>query len=139
MKNTAVSKDVALDDLEGFVNHYSKKPVERSTLSDSYPDVLDAIMEGHLSFDENQVPKLKLKNPIKGEDSGNIALDSLDFKTRIKPSDKANLGKGLSITTDILTYQLRITAHIIGQPIAILDKLSPYDYDVVSQVASVFP
>lgn len=139
MKNTAVSKDVALDDLEKFVNYYSKKPVERTTLSESYPDVLDAIMEGHLSFDENQVPKLKLKEPIKGEDSGNVALDSLDFKTRIKPSDKANLGKGLSITTDILTYQLRITAHIIGQPIAILDKLSPYDYDVVSQVASVFP
>jgi hypothetical protein len=139
MKNTAVSKEVALDDLEKFVNYYSKKPVERSTLSDGYPDVLDAIMEGYLSFDENQVPKLKLKDAIKGEESGNVVLDSLDFKTRIKPLDKANLGKGLSITTDILTYQLRITAHIIGQPISMLDKLSPYDYDVVSQVASVFP
>ena len=133
-----ISKDVALDDLEKFVNHYSKKPVERNTLSESYPDVLEAIMDGNLSFDESQVPSLKLQQPLKDEE-GNSFLDSINFKTRIKPSDKASLGKGLSIATDILTYQLRLTAHIIGQPIAVLDRLSPYDYDVVSQVSAVFP
>lgn len=133
-----ISKDIALDDLENFVNYYSKKPVERNTLSESYPDVLEAIMDGNLSFDENQVPKLKLHQSLKDEE-GNIFLDSLTFKTRIKPSDKASLGKGISITTDILTYQLRLTAHIIGQPIAVLDRLSSYDYDVVSQVSAVFP
>lgn len=133
-----ISKDVALDDLEKFVNHYSKKPVERNTLSESYPDVLEAIMDGNLSFDENQIPSLKLKETLRDED-GNSFLDSINFKTRIKPSDKANIGKGLTIQTDILTYQLRMTAHIIGQPVAVLDRLSPYDYDVVSQVAAVFP
>lgn len=133
-----ISKDVALDDLEKFVNHYSKKPVERNTLSESYPDVLEAIMDGNLSFDENQIPTLKLQQSLKDEE-GNIFLDSINFKTRIKPSDKANIGKGLTIQTDILTYQLRMTAHIIGQPVAVLDRLSPYDYDVVSQVAAVFP
>lgn len=138
MKN-AISKDVALDDLEKFVNHFSKKPVERNTLSESYPDVLEAIMDGNLSFDENQVPTLKLNTPLKSENNTEVTLESLTFKTRVKPSDKANIGKGLSIQTDILTYQLRMTAHIIGQPVAILDRLSPYDYDVVSQVSAVFP
>lgn len=138
MKDKAISKEVALDDLEKFVNHYSKKSVERNVLSESYPDVLEAIQDGFLSFDDNQTPKLKLKHPIKGEE-GAVVLDSLDFKTRIKPSDKANIGKGISIAADILTYQLRLTSHIIGQPIAILDKLSTYDYDVVSQVCAVFP
>lgn len=133
-----ISKDVALDDLEKFVNHYSKKPVERNTLSESYPDVLEAIMDGNLSFDENQIPSLKLQEALRDEEK-NIFLDSINFKTRIKPSDKANIGKGLTIQTDILTYQLRMTAHIIGQPVAVLDRLSPYDYDVVSQVAAVFP
>ena len=133
-----ITKEVALDDLEKFVNAYSKKPVERNALEEGYPDVLDAIMEGNLTFDEQQVPKLKLSVPVKNEEGG-ISLSELDFKTRVKPTDKAALGKGLSNTTDILTYQLRVTAHIIGQPIAMLDRLSPYDYDVVSQVSAVFP
>lgn len=138
MKTEVVSKDVALEDLENFINHYSKKPCDKTTLSDSYPDALDAIMDGYLSFDENQVPKLKLKHPVKAEDNS-IALSELDFKTRIKPTTKADLGKGLDIGKDVLTYQLRAIAYIIGQPVAMLDKLSPFDYDVVSQVSAVFP
>lgn len=136
--NEVVSQEVALDDLEKFVNTYSKKLVKRDTLSESYPDVLDAIMEGLLSFDEKQVPKFKLKSPLVSDDNS-VALAELEFKTRIKPSTKADLGKGLSIQTDILNYQLRITAYIVGQPTAILDKLSPFDYDVVSQISAVFP
>lgn len=139
MKTEVVSKDVALEDLENFINHYSKKPCDKTTLSESYPDALDAIMEGLLVFDEQtKAPKLKLKEPVLAEDNS-IALSELDFRTRIKPSTKAELGKGLSIQTDVLTYQLRLVSHIIGQPIAMLDKLSPFDYDVVSQVSVVFP
>lgn len=139
MKNTAVSEEVALDDLEAFVNHFSKKPVERNVIKESNPDVLEAIMDGNLTFDENKVPTLKLKSAIKAEGSESVVTDTINFKTRIKPTDKAAIGKGLTIQTDILTYQLRLTAHIIGEPVAFLDKLSPYDYDVVTQVASVFP
>lgn len=135
----AISEEVALDELEGFVNHFSKKPVERSVIKESNPDVLEAIMDGDLTFDGDKVPTLKLKNPIKAESSENVVADTINFKTRVKPTDKAAIGKGLSIQTDILTYQLKLTAHIIGQPVAFLDKLSPYDYDVVTQVASVFP
>lgn len=131
-----ISKEVALVDLENFVNTFAKKPVDPKKLEELYPDVLDAIMEGLFSF-ENNIPKLKLKEPIK-TDSGEPFLSEIEFKTRIKPSVKAELGKGLSIQVDILTYQLKMTAYIIGQPIAIIDKLSPFDYDAVSQICGAF-
>lgn len=137
-KEAVISKEVALDDLEKFINNFSKKEVERNTLSELYPDVLDGIMEGFVTFDESTlIPTLKLKEPLK-DDQGNTVVSEVNFKTRIKPSDKANIAKGLTIQTDILTYQLRMTAHIVGQPVSFLDKLSSYDYDIVSQISTVF-
>lgn len=138
MKDKAISKDVALLDLENFVNSFVKKPVPKDQLEETYPDVLEAIMDGLLTFDEKQVPTFKIKHPIKGEESGNVVLDTLTFKTRIKPSTKADLAKGLFLQTDVLNYQLRVTAYVIDQPIAMLDKLSSFDYDVATQVATVF-
>ena len=138
MKDKAISKDVALVELEQFVNCYVKKPVPFNELEETYPDVLEAIMEGLLVFDENKTPTYKLKHPIKGEESGNVVLDSLTFRTRIKPSTKADLAKGLFLQTDVLNYQLRVTSYVIDQPIAMLDKLSSFDYDVATQVSTVF-
>lgn len=138
MKNKAISKDVALVELENFVNKFVKKPVSFDELEDTYPDVLEAIMDGLLVFDENQNPTFKLKYPVKGEESGNVVLDSLTFKTRIKPTELANIAKGLNPQKEVFTLQLKMTSFIIDQPIAMLDKFERYDYDVISQVASVF-
>ncbi len=138
MKNKAISKDVALVELENFVNKFVKKPVPFNELEDSYPDVLEAIMDGLLVFDENLNPTFKLKYPIKGEESGNVVLDSLTFKTRIKPTQLADIAKGLNPQKEVFTLQLKMTSFIIDQPIAMLDKFERYDYDVISQVASVF-
>jgi hypothetical protein len=138
MKDKAISKDVALLDLEKFVNKFVKKPVPFNELEETYPDVLEAIMDGLLVFDENQNPTFTLKYPIKGEESGNVVLDKLTFKTRIKPTQLAEIAKGLNPQKEIFTLQLKMTSHIIDQPMSMLDKFERYDYDVISQVASVF-
>lgn len=136
-KETAVSKEVALNDLDSFINQWVKKPVQKDQLEENYPDILDAIIDGYLSFDENQVPKYKLKTPIKNTDGG-IEVSELSFITRIKPTNLANIAKGLDVRVDPLNLQLRMIAHVIGQPVAYLDLLSRYDYDAVSSIASVF-
>lgn len=138
MKSTAISKEVALDELEKFVNFYSKKPFPRVKLEESYPDVLDGIMDGLLSFDDNQIPKYKLRFPIKSED-GQVQLSDINFKTRIKPSTKADLSKGLHPVNEIYAIQLNMLSFIIDQSIGMIDKFEPYDYDTISQVAAVFP
>ena len=137
MKNIAVSKEVALEELESFVNKFVKKPVPSNELEESYPDVLDAIMDGYLSFDESGLPKLKLKSPIKSEND-QVVLADVTFRTRIKPTTLADLAKGLHPQKEVFTLQLKMTSYIIDQPVAMLDKFDRYDYDVISQVASVF-
>jgi hypothetical protein len=137
MKKVVISKEVALEDLEKFINSFVKKPLPSNELEESYPDVLDAIMDGFLSFDNDNNPKLKLKDPIKGE-SGDIVVSDITFRTRIKPTTLADIAKGLHPQKEVFTLQLKMTSYIIDQPMAILDKFSRYDYDVVSQIASVF-
>lgn len=137
MKKAVISKEVALNDLESFINRFVKKPVAKEELEDTYPDVLDAIMDGYLSFDDSKLPTLKLKDPIKLED-GSIHISEIKFRTRIKPTTLADLAKGLHPQKEVFTLQLRMTAYIIDQPVAMLDKFERYDYDVINQVATVF-
>lgn len=132
-----VEKEVALNDLEAFVNKWKKKPVDRSELEEQYPDVLDGIMDGYLVFDDNLVPTYTLKNPIK-DDKDNDAVTVINFQTRILPSQLAACGSGIDLKKDVLKFQLNITAFIIGKTQKMLDKFTAYDYDVISQVATVF-
>ena len=135
---TVISKEIALDELEIFIGKFVKKPCTKGELEDTYPDVLEAIMDGFLSFKEDEVPPvLRLKNPIKN-DAGEVSLSEINFRTRIKPTTLADLAKGLHPQKEVFTLQLRMTAYIIDQPVAMLDKLSRYDYDVINQVSSVF-
>lgn len=137
MKTAVISKEVALEELEKFVNRFVKKPLPLNELEESYPDVLDAIIEGYLSFDESGLPKLKLKFPIKN-DKEEVSLSEITFRTRIKPTTLADLAKGLHPQKEVFTLQLKMTSYIIDQPMAMLDKFERYDYDVISQVAAVF-
>lgn len=138
MKKTAVSKEVALTELEQFVNRFVKKPVAKEEMEETYPDILEAIMDGFLSFDGTGLPVLKLKDPIKFKDSDDVHISEINFRTRIKPTTLADLAKGLHPQKEVFTLQLRMTAYIIDQPVAMLDKFERYDYDVINQVATVF-
>lgn len=136
---TVVSKDVALDDLEKFINKFVKRPVERNKLEKTYPDVLDAIIDGYLSFDEDTgLPKYKLKDPIKSDSDTVVLSEITDYETRIKPSKLAELAKGLHPQEEVFQLQLKMTAYVLKQNIGMIDKLSRYDYDALNQIASVF-
>lgn len=137
MKKAVISKEVALNDLEQFVNKFVKKPVPKEKLEETYPDVLDAIMDGYLSFDAGYLPTLKLKDPIKLED-GSILHSEINFRTRIKPLTLANIAKGLNPQTEVFMLQLRMTSFIIDKDVEMLDNFSRYDWDVIQQVSTVF-
>lgn len=137
MKNKVISKEVALIDLESFVNKFLKKPLTSNEAEDTYPDVLDAIMEGLVVFNENGVPVYTLKNPIKNE-AGEVSISEINFKTRIKPLALAGIAKGIDLKNDVLTLQLRMVSFIIDQPFQMIDKFERYDYDVINQISTVF-
>lgn len=137
MKKTVISKEVALKELEQLVNKFVKKPVSNDKLEETYPDILDAIMDGYLSFDGTGVPVLKLKDPIKLED-GSILHSEINFRTRIKPLTLANIAKGLNPQTEVFMLQLKMTSFIIDKDLEMLDNFSRYDWDVIQQVSTVF-
>ena len=137
MKKAVISKEVALKELEQLVNRFVKKPVSNDKLEETYPDILDAIMDGYLSFDGTGIPVLKLKDPIKLED-GSILHSEINFRTRIKPLTLANIAKGLNPQTEVFMLQLKMTSFIIDKDVEMLDNFSRYDWDVIQQLAAVF-
>jgi hypothetical protein len=134
---SVVNKEVALVELELFVNKFLKKPIAFDKVEETYPDILEAIVDGFISFNEAGIPVLKLKDPIVS-DAGNIMVSEVNFKTRIKPLTLASIAKGIDLKTDALTLQLRMVSYIIGEEVQMLDKFERYDYDVINQVATVF-
>ena len=132
-----ISKDVALVELEGFINRFVKKPVPVSEMGDAYPDILEGIMDGYVSFGSDGIPVYKLKFPIKN-DAGEDSVTEINFRTRIKPTALADIAKGLHPQKEVFMLQLRMTAFIIDQPVVLLDKLEAYDYDAISQISGVF-
>lgn len=137
MKEKVISKELALNDLESLINKFVKRPDAREVLEKKYLDVLEAIQDGFLSFDEEMNPVFKLKNAIKN-DKGEVSISEIKFKTRILPSQLTELAKGLHPVDDLFLLQNKMTGFIISQPIAILDKFSRYDLDVINQLASIF-
>lgn len=137
MKKAVISKEVALKELEQLINRFVKKPVSNDKLEETYPDILDAIMDGYLSFDGTGIPVLKLKDPIKLED-GSILHSEINFRTRIKPLTLANIAKGLNPQTEVFMLQLKMTSFIIDKDLEMLDNFSRYDWDVIQQVSTVF-
>lgn len=137
MKKAVISKEVALNDLEKFIDTFVKKPVAKDKLEEIYPDVLDAIMDGHLSFDKDMVPTYKLKDPIKLED-GSVLISEIKFRTRIKPLTLRALAKGIDLQKDPMGLSLNMVAYITDQSMEMIDNYEKYDCDAIQQIATVF-
>lgn len=136
-QKTVISEEIALNELEKFVNEWVDKPESKDKLRESYPHMFDALMVGNLIIDEEKIPVYKLANSIKN-DAGEVSKSEVTFKTRISPINQARIGKGLNIQLDQLQYALNCISYIIGEPINMLDKFSKKDYNTVREVSSVF-
>jgi hypothetical protein len=134
---TVVSKEIAITEIETLINRFVKRPVNRDEIEETYPDILDAIMEGYLSFDGTGIPVLKLKEPVTGS-TGNVVLETINFKTRIKPTTLRDLARGIDLKKDPLGLNLKMTAYITDQPEIMVDNYSNFDYDVVTQICTIF-
>lgn len=144
MSQTKVSNEIALSEFTKFLQKHKSRELKRGKLTqdkiqEDYIDAIEAIEEGALIF-ENGKPIFMLRDvisPPDGEDQS-LAISKLEFRSRIKPSDKAKLMEGLNPEKQSATFTLRYLAYIIKQPLPVLDKLSQDDYNAVNQVCSVF-
>jgi len=137
MKNKAViSEDVALNDLEAFINEWVEKPEPKDKLAESYPMIFEALMSGNLVL-ENKIPTYKMVAPIKN-DKGEISISDITFKTRISPINQANLAKGLDVRLDEPNYALNCLCYIIGKSKHEVDHFRQKDFSTVREISSLF-
>lgn len=139
MKNQKefMNDEVAIPELKNFINpHLVGEQLEDAEVKENYPAVLRALKEGKLILTEDK-PKLILTEPVKNE-AGDEVLTEVEFRTRIRPNELANLSKGLNLSKDSFQYALRCTAFIINQPQSYLNKLGKFDYTVIQQLSGAF-
>lgn len=133
-----VEREIAIEEIQKFVEkHEGGKKKEDYQIENDYPQMLQAIEWGLLSFDDEMKPTLKLKDPVMTTDN-EVAVDTITFRTRIKPTQLAEVMKGVDLAKNQLEYSLRCIAYLTGQAKAMLDKFSKFDYKVIDQISTVF-
>lgn len=138
LKNV-MSEELALNELEQFINEWVDKPEPKENLAETYPNIFDALMSGNLVLDENKEATYKLITPVKNEDGTSVVKEEVKFKTRITPTNQARLGKGIDINTNQMQFMLICIAHIIGcSVVAELDRFSKKDYKTIREICTVF-
>ena len=132
-----VSKEIAVQELQRFVEKWDDKKKEDWQIEQDYPDVLKAMQLGLLVLDKDLKPKYTLRYPIL-TDEQNVALGEVEFRTRIRPQQLSDIMKGLDIGKNQIEYTLRCFSFLTQQPKAMIDKLEKFDYKVIDQISTVF-
>lgn len=134
----AMSEEMALNELERFINEWVDKPEPKEKLADSYPNILSGLISGNLIFDEKNEPTYTLRNPVTSED-GNIIKKEVKFKTRILPSTQESLSKGVDLSKDQVRFMNICIAHICGCTVkSEIDLFSKKDFNTIREISTVF-
>ncbi len=128
-----ISKELAIQEVGEYLSDYVNGVFD---VENDYPNILNAVMFGRLSFKDG-VSTYKLIEPI---NSGTeFAQNEVTFKTRVKPSDTARLAKGIDLKNDTVKYGLVVTAHVVGLASYYeLDNFCKKDYLLIQELAPVF-
>lgn len=134
-----VDKDIAIVEVQKFVEKFDDKKPKDFEVEDKYPNLLEAVELGLLVFHpETLKPSYTFKHPVK-DDNQDVVLAKIEqFRTRIKPSELNDIMQGLEINKKQIEYVLRIMAFFTFQPKAMFDKMEKFDYKVLEQISSVF-
>jgi hypothetical protein len=139
-----VSREVAIQEVTVFLKKYKSKEFSRGKLTDDvieedYIDVIEAIEEGLLVFDDKGKPKYTLRNPLyaTAEDKS-LTVTEVTFRARIKESDKNMLMDNLDIKKQMGTYTLKYISFITQLSMTEVKELEKDDFEVLNQICSVF-
>lgn len=133
-----MSEELAVNELERFINEWVDKPEPKEKLAESYPNILDGLISGNLVLNENNEPIYTLRNPVKSVD-GTVIKSEVKFKTRILPTTQESLSKGVDLNKDQVRFMNICIAHISGCTVkAELDLFSKKDFNTIREISTVF-
>lgn len=139
-----VPTEVAIIDLTNFLKKHKSKEFRRGKMTqdvieEDYVDVIEAIEDGLLVFDEKNKPTYTLRNPLyaNAEDKS-LQKTEVTFKSRIKEADKNLLMDNLDIKKQMGTYTIKYISYITQLSMTEVKELETDDFDVLNQICSVF-
>lgn len=139
-----VSREVAIKDLTNFLKKHKSKEFSRGKLTDDvieedYIDVIEAIEDGLLVFDDKAKPTYTLRNPLFATaDDKSLQVTEVTFRSRIKESDKNMLMDNLDIKKQMGTYTIKYISFITQLSMTEVKELEKDDFEVLNQICSVF-
>lgn len=139
-----VSQEVALEELKNFLKKHKSKEFRRGTLTDEkikddYVDVLEAIEDGLLVFDDKHHPTYTLEKPLfEDSDNPDLIVREVGFRSRIKAADKTLVMDGLDFEKQRGTYVVKLLSYITKLSMTEVKQLGNEDFVVLNQLCSVF-
>lgn len=139
-----VSQEVALEELKNFLKKHKSKEFRRGTLTDEkikteYVDVLEAIEDGLLVFDDKNHPTYTLAHPLfEDADNQDLVVKQVKFRSRVKAADKTLVMDGLDFEKQRGTYVVKLLSYITKLSMTEVKQLEDEDYVVLNQLCSVF-
>ena len=130
-----ISKEVAQQEFNKWAEAKKISDTKRESNKDCEEEILNAIMEGHLTLTEENEWKYKLKFHL-GKGEMNI-VNELTFKLRLTINELNSVSKGLK-PSDVEGKLIAYLSAITGESIGLLKTLDTVDYSTVSCIVAYF-
>ncbi|WP_300440698.1 hypothetical protein [Christiangramia sp.] len=140
----SVSSEMALKELKNFLKKHKSKEFRRGQLTDDkiredYVDVLEAIEDGLLVFDDKLHPTYTLEHPLyENSDNPDLVVKQVNFRSRVKAADKTLIMDGLDFEKQRGTYVVKLLSYITKLSITDIKQLENEDFVILNQLCSVF-
>ncbi len=132
-----ISEEIAVKELQEFVEKYNYNEKSESEIIEEYPMVLRAVKEGLLIFDDELKPIYTLKYPLILKDD-DLSVKEIKFKTRIKPLELKRIAGNPQVTKNQQFFALKCLEFLTGCSIGEINEFEKYDYQVIEQISTVF-
>lgn len=131
-----VSKDVAVEEIDRWLDSKKFSDKKRESLKDSVDTLIDAIVDGTLCLDENNMLIQTLKFPIQTTD-GKVAYDKFEYKPRLKMEAIHLHMQGVK-SSDADGRVCAYVAALTSKPKDVVKKMDTEDYSVAQSIAVFF-
>lgn len=144
MSSKKVSNEIAVKEVTDFLRKHKEKEFKRGKMTEDviledYIDVIEAVEDGLITFDDHGKPVYTLKKPLYADAKDkSLVIDKVTFRARIKESDKNMLMDNLDVKKQMGTYTIKYISFMTQLSMTEVKELENDDFDVLNQICSVF-
>lgn len=133
-----INREVAEQEVKGWVKAkgFRASKVEKEDFQESIDLLIDSVMDGLLSVNEDNSLTYKLQYPIQDEDGNNV-LESMTFNKRLTVGFFTNKMKSSKAKTQEEKTILMIS-ELTGEPAGLIQKVQMADFTELGVIATFF-